>query len=185
MPNPSQPITPTTGGIPSAPDYRDGIASASLESAALPDVNLPNVYDDWDVDKLAVMDQNKVPACVSFAWAIMMKLFWYSQTGEVVNFSPRFLDILSDEDWIPIDGGRVPRTVSKIAAKYGCCTTAMLPNDTDRLSIDAYRDKSVITEAMMAEAARYKIPGYVRVRDDSVEDMRRAMLTYGAISALM
>jgi hypothetical protein len=53
-----------------------------------------------------------------------MKLWRFQKTGELVDFSPRFLDILSDEPGIPLDGGRRPRTVAKVSVTYGCATTS-------------------------------------------------------------
>lgn len=172
---------PTTGAIASAPDYRDAIASASVLAGDMP---LPSVFEA-DLSRFPVLDQNKIPACVGHTFAILMMQYWYKKTGKVVHFSPRFLDILSNEDWIPLDGGRVPRTVAKIAAKYGCCTVDMLPNNTAGLSLSAYRSKNAITDAMMKQAAQFKIGGYVRVANDSISDYRRAIYSYGAIASLM
>lgn len=175
--------TPTTGAILSAPDYRDGIASASVLGAAVAQP-LPSTFES-DLTKFPVLDQNKIPACVGHSFALLMQIYWYKKTGKIVRFSPRFLDILSSEDWIPLDGGRVPRTVAKIAAKYGCCTVDMLPNNTDGLSLAAYRSKSAITDAMRNQAAQFKVGGYVRIENERVNDYRYAIQTYGAIASLM
>lgn len=173
---------PTTGAIPSEPDYRDGLAGASVSIEAGAS-SLPAELIT-DIKALAVLDQNKDPACVSHAWALVMKYYWWKETGQIIDFSPRYLDIMSNEDWIPADGGRVPRTVAKVSAKHGCCTTALLPNDTEGIPLSQYRDRDVLTNEMHAEAAKYKIPGYVRISDNSVADFRNAIAQYGLVSGL-
>lgn len=167
------------GAVQSEPDYRDALASVSFgEAAPVLPVSL-----DTDLNQLGpVMMQGTTPSCVSHAWAMLMKLWWFRQTGEVVDFSPRFLDILSAESDIPLDGGRRPRTVAKIAVQYGCCTTTTLPNNVN-LSLTEYRSKSAISQEAIAEAAKYRIPGYVRVPADS-QSIRQGILMYGALSGL-
>lgn len=172
-----------TGAIPSVADYRDGLAGASISAIEAGAISLPAQFKT-DIEHLAVLDQNKVPACVGHAWAILMKHYWWKQTGKLVDFSPRFLDILSNQPWLGPEDGRYPRDVAKISAKFGCCTTAMLPNDTEGLTIVQYRDKNVITPAMMEEAAQYKIPGYVRVGDNTILDFRTAVMQFGLVSGL-
>lgn len=166
------------GAIVSPPDYRDYLASSMV--AAAPAFTLPESLET----KLGpVMDQSKIPSCVSHSVVEVMKLYWFKKTGEWIDFSPRFLDILSAEDWIPLDGGRVPRTVFRLAKDVGCCTTALLPNDTEGLSIAEYRNPAVITQAMRDEAKKYKIPGYVRISVD-FEKLRQGLYFYGAVSLL-
>ncbi len=105
----------TQGAIPSPIDYRDTIALAS----AMPQqpISIPPMLD---TQLGPVMMQAKIPACVSFDIVDMMKLYWFRKTGKWVDFSPRFLDILSNEPDIPLDGGRRPRTVLKVAVSKGC-----------------------------------------------------------------
>jgi len=176
---------PMTGALLSEPDYRDRMA-ASLVYDSLTDAfaagELPQAFKT-DIDNLGVLSQQQTPSCVSHAWVLVMKYYWWKKTGELVDFSPRFLDILSDQPWIPRDGGRVPRDVCKISAKIGCCTTKLLPNDTS-LSIAAYRNPVVITQEMRDEAAKYRIPGYIRVPDDSVSDFRKIIIRLGLVSGL-
>lgn len=175
-------ITPLIGGaLRSQTDYRDGIVAASIPGLT-PPITLPPTYQT-DFSRFPVLMQAQEPACVSHAWAELMKLWWFRTHGEVVDFSPRFLDILSSEPDIQLDGGRRPRTVAKISAIYGCATTATVPNDTT-LPITEYRYPSVITTEAKAEAAKYKIPGYLRVPLDLMSLRAHAML-YGAVSTLM
>jgi len=174
-----------TGGIPSPTDYRDLLAARTVFDelvAAAP--TLPESFKT-EIDNLGeVLDQNKINACVSHAWVLVMKYWWWKKTGELVDFSPRFLDILSSETWIPVDGGRVPRTVCKMSALYGCCTTKLLPNDTAGLTHAQYRNKNVLTQEMYLEAKKYRIPGYVRVPDDRESDFRTAVYQFGLVSGL-
>ncbi len=175
----------STGAIISQPDYRDQLAArAVFDAIAAAGPTLPASFTT-DLSKLGdLLDQNKIPACVSHAWALVMKYWWWKKTGELVDFSPRFLDILSAESFIPIDGGRIPRTVCKVSVRYGCCTTKLLPNNTDTLTIGQYRDKSVITQAMYDEAKKYRTPGYIRIPDDMVSDFRTAVYQFGLVSGL-
>lgn len=167
-----------TGAITSPHDYRDEIAASAVIGPSL-GFQLPLTLD---TTLGPVMDQNKIPACVSHSAVDVLKLYWFKKTGKWIDFSPRFLDVLSAEPWIPLDGGRVPRTVFKLMASVGCCTTALLPNDTN-LSLSDYRNPAVITQAMRDEAAQYKIPGFIRVAAD-FNSVRQALYFYGAISML-
>lgn len=167
-----------TGAIPSPVDYRDGIAAAIAGQAPV----LPPSFDT-DMAALGVMNQQKTPACVSHAWALIMKLYWYQKTGKIVDFSPRFLHILSNDFNAGPEDGRYPRTVARISVKLGCCTTATMPNDTN-LDNAAYQSRGAITQAMLDEAAQYRLPGYVRIPDLSSSDFRNGVFLYGAISGL-
>lgn len=166
-----------TGGIISPPDYRDYIASASI--LPVTSVQLPPTLN---TQLGSVLMQGKIPACVSHSISLVLSLWWFRKTGVWVDFSPRFLDILSDEVDIPFDGGRRPRTVLKVALNQGCCTTKTLPNDVT-LSIEQYRDVNAITSEAYQEALQYKIPGFINVQLD-FQSMRTAMYLYGAVSTL-
>ncbi|MBV9825175.1 MAG: peptidoglycan-binding protein [Alphaproteobacteria bacterium] len=168
------------GALESTIDYRDGIATVSAPT--VPPTTLPASYQT-DFSPFGVYNQVNEPSCVSHAWAELMKLWWYREHGEIVNFSPRFLDILSAEPDIPLNGGRRPRTVAKISATFGCARTATVPNDTS-LPIAQYRDPSVITPAAKAEALKYRIPGYLAAPLD-LKGLRTYTQLYGAVSVLM
>ena len=180
-------VVPNMGAIPSIPDYRDGVAASAVYKELAAQIEAGDLPDSFktDLSKLGeVLDQNKVPACVSHAWVIVMKYWWWKKTGELVDFSPRFLDIMSNQPWLGPEDGRYPRDVCRVSAKLGCATTAILPNDTEGLTIAQYRDKSVITDAVLADAAKYKIPGYIRIPDNSISDFRRAIKQLGLVSGL-
>ena len=178
---------PNTGAIPSPDDYRDRMAAQSVYDKMSADLAAGTLPYQFETDIAALgeaLDQNKTSACVSHAWALVMKYWWWKKTGELVDFSPRYLHIMSRQDWIPVDGGRVPRDVCKVSAKNGCCTTRLLPNDTENLTHAEYGNPAVLTAEMHAEAAKYKIPGYIRIPDNSVSDFRRAIQQLGLVSGL-
>lgn len=166
--------TPALGGLSSPIDYRDNYARAIVPSVSLPASMHTNLG--------SVLMQDQTPSCVSHSVVKLIALWWFREHGEWVDFSPRFLDILSAEPQIPLDGGRVPRTVLRIAANYGCATTATLSNNT-LLPIAQYRDKSAITAAAYAEAQKYKIPGYINVALDMIST-RTGIYLYGALTTL-
>ncbi len=169
-----------TGALVSPHDYRDGYA-ASAVATTISQISLPPSYKT----QLATpMMQALEPACVSHSVADNLKLYWFRKTGKWIDFSPRFLDILVKrfDGQDRATGGTYPRMVFKLAVQYGCATTATLPNDTS-LPVLEYRDDSKLTEAVFAEAAQYKIPGYVSVPLD-FQGTRQSIYLYGAISTL-
>ena len=120
----------------------------------LPD-NFSVANDDfWS--KVTPFNQRNIPACVAHTTATMMQHAWYKKTGKIINFSPRFLDIISWTDDLSINDGRHPDSVMDLAVRVGCCTEDLLLNDTT-LPIEKYRDKSLITDAMYKEAKKYKL----------------------------
>ena len=172
--------TPGLGALHSEPDYRDGIAAAGAMQA-FASIQLLPTYDT-DLTKLGeVMMQGQQPACVSYAWVMVMKLYWYIKTGKVVDFEPRFLHILSRGN-LAVTDGRYPRTVAKVSVQYGCCTKATLNGDVT-MSMADYCDPNAISAAAYAEAKQYALPGYMRVPLNQMT-MRSAVQLYGAISAL-
>ena len=175
---------PNPGAIPSAPDYRANIVAAALAAiSATPTPTLP-VALATDLTKLgAPLNQMQTPSCVSHSIAMLMRLWWYLKTGQIVLFSPRYLHIRSGlvAGAGPNDG-RDPISVMKIAMQYGCATEATCPNDTT-LSPADYLNLA-ITPAMDAEAAAYKIPGYAPITPTQF-GIRQAIAKYGAVSLLM
>lgn len=173
-------MQPSLGALHSEPDYRDGIAAAAAIEA-FSGIQLLPTYDT-DLTKLGeVMMQGQQPACVSYAWAMVMKWYWFVKTGKVIDFEPRFLHILS-RGTLGVDDGRVPRTVAKVSVQYGCCTKASLSGDVTMSSTD-YCATSAISPEAYAEAKQYALPGYMRV-PLSQTAMRGAVQLYGAISGL-
>lgn len=171
--------TENFGAVPSPFDYRDEYASAAaIAAATAAPVSI-------DLTKLPVLMQGQRPACVAHAAATLMMAYHYLKTGEIVRFSPRFIDAyMKTFDGLGPDGsGAYPRFSFKTLAKVGCATEAMLPNDVS-LSDEAYRDPSILTDAVMLEAARYKIPGYVSIKLDG-DSARHGMSAFGPLSILL
>ena len=171
----------STGALISLPDYRDKYATASAVPALASQIQLPASHK---TPLAPPMMQALEPACVSHSVADNLKLYWFRKTGKWIDFSPRFLDTLAKrfDGQDRATGGTYPRLVFKLAVEYGCATTATLPNDTS-LPVLQYRDDSLLTPEVFAEAAQYKIPGYVAVPLD-FQRTRQAIYLYGAISTL-
>ena len=108
------------------------------------------------MEKVVRFDQRDIPACVAHATALLMQIEWYRRTGKIIRFSPRFLDILSWTEGLPLEAGRDPDVVMELALRVGCCTDDFLPNDTT-LSVEKYRDRSMITEEMKKQANKYRL----------------------------
>lgn len=172
-----------TGANLSPTDYRDKIAAAAVAAAPAPAprFTLPPGYS---TDLAAPMMQALQPACVSHSVIEVFKLFWFREHGVWVDFSPRFLDILCKrfDGQDRITGGTYPRLAFKLLATYGCATTATLLNDTS-LPVSIYRQDSMLTDEVMADAAKHKSPGYVSVPVEFYAT-RQAIDLYGAISSL-
>ncbi len=174
--------TPVLGGLPSPFDYRDEYAAAAALAAA---EAAPEGPISIDLSKVPVLMQSKRPACVAHAAATLMMLYWYHRTGTIVRFSPRFIDAwMKTQDGLPLTGtGAYPRLSMRCLAKVGCATEDVLPNDVT-LSDAAYRSAQILTPEVMANAAQYRIPGYVSVATD-LQSTRRFMRAFGPLSMLM
>ena len=174
-------LTVNTGALISPHDYRDAYATAAAAVPLGAQIQLPASYK---APLAAPMMQALEPACVSHSVADNLKLYWFRKTGKMIDFSPRFLDILAKrfDGQDRATGGTYPRLVFKLAVLYGCATTATLPNDTS-LPVLEYRDDSKLTPEVFAEALQYKIPGYVSVPLD-FQTTRQAIYLYGATSTL-
>lgn len=176
---------PGTGYLPSARDYRDEIV-ANAVAAAAPKIVLRDTLNTDLLPLGPVENQKQQLACVSNSVGLDIKRYYWRRNGTVPNLSYRFLDIMAKR----FDGlggpttrnttGTYGRTVLKIAAQYGCATTDTIPNDTD-LSIADYRNDDLITPAVLADAAKHKIPGFIRVPNDFYA-MRAAMQVHELIS---
>lgn len=120
--------------------------------------SIPNWSEVWQdvMPRLTRFNQRHIPACVAHTTVTTMQIEWYRRTGKIINFSPRFLDILSWTDNLGVNDGRDPSVVMDIATRIGCCTENLLPNDTT-LPIEQYRDKSLITKDMIIEANKYRM----------------------------
>src|SRR3989338_4691506 len=77
-----------------------------------------------------VFNQRNIPAWVAHSVVVLMQQHWYGKTGKVINFSPRFLDIISWTSNLGLNDGRDGMLVMELACNIGCCTEDLLTNDT-------------------------------------------------------
>ena len=175
------------GALKSIDDYRSHIVAMELAKQGTLITQQQNALVT-DFQKLGILNQLSEPACVSHSIVYLIKLYFFVKTGKIIDFSPRFLDLISGLKQyngyydFKLTDGRDPLTVLKMALKYGCATTATIPNDTS-LSIAEYRNPAILTQAVFNEAAQYKIPGFTTIAL-SQESVRNAVRTYGASSLL-
>lgn len=169
-------------GIVRSPfDYRDAIASAAM-AETLASMTLPA---SLHTDLGSVLDQNIEPACASHMAVELLRLHWFKKTGDWIDFSPRFIDTLAKrfDGQDRATGGTYLRLCFQLMVQYGCATTATLPNDTSLPTLQ-YRDDTLLTPAVFAEALNYTIPGYFAVPMDK-QSTRATLTLYGAIGAAM
>lgn len=170
----------STGALPSPLDYRDEYAASGIAATLSGVTLLPALHNNVGPTLMQALE----PACTSFMAVEILKLWWFTKTGEWVDFSPRFLDTLAKrfDGQDRATGGTFGRLVMHLLAVYGCATTATLPNDTS-LPVLLYRQDSLLTPAVFAEAAKFKIPGYFQVPKDK-QSTRAAIQLYGAVGML-
>ena len=170
-------IKQSLGAIASPYDYRDEVAAASAV-AELAKITVPASYQ---TDLGGDLNQNIEPACASHDVVYALRLYWHKKTGVWVDFSPRFLDTLAKrfDGQDRATGGTYIKLLMKLVVQYGCCTTAMLPNDTSLPTLQ-YRNDALLTPAVIAEAAKYKVPGYYAVPTD-LQSTRAAIYLHGAV----
>ena len=174
-------ITPALGAIPSPFDYRDELASVSM-AETLSSITLPAVFH---TDLGPVLNQGIEPACAAHDVVYLLKLYWFKKTGQWIDFSPRFLDTLAKrfDGQDRATGGTYIKLLMQLIVKYGCCTTATLPNDTTLPTLQ-YRNDTLLTPAVFAEAAKYTVPGYFAVPKDE-QSTRASIYLYGAFGSGM
>lgn len=167
-----------TGVVQSKPDYRDYPYNVGTAEATAPEV-MPAQYET-DISMLPILMQAQTPSCVSHAIVNCMKLYWYKKTGKLIDFSPRFLHVYTyASSGQPLTGGRDPRAVMLAATNIGCCTEALLPNDTS-LDLATYTQVA-ITQAMLDEAKQWRIPGFAVVPKDDYS-IQHAIYHYGMVA---
>lgn len=169
------------GGLQSPFDNRD----IKLAKVGVPEA-VPEDYENEAIHRWGVWNQRKIGSCVGHAFAKAAQWYWYQKTGEVIEFSARFLyAIAKSKDGWP-DEGTYPRLVAKILTEYGCATEATCPNDSF-LSHEEYvynRKIENIPQEAFIEAAKYKIPGYAFVPVDEYS-IKQAISNFGFVSVLV
>lgn len=173
---------PNPGGHASKKDYRSEIVFAAMADSSAQSPSLPiELFTDFQKLGGAMM-QSQTPSCVSHAMAQLTKLWWYAKTGNIVDFSPRFLHVLSAYSGAGPNDGRDPVTVAKVSQGIGCATSATCPNDVTLSNYD-YCNPNSVTQVARDEAAQYRIPGFVQIPVNQ-NAVRQAIQRYGAVSIL-
>lgn len=133
------------------PDNRDKVVR-------LPNsVILPSRVDlsEWEPP---VTDQGQEGSCTAHAGVRMLSWLYKKIYGESYIFSPQFLyraERICEGD-VNEDGGAQSRTLMAVLNEVGCCLESTFPYSDDGW-------KQPTTEAMLAEAHKYKIGAYHRV----------------------
>ncbi len=169
------------GAIESPPDYRSDIASATFQVYSAPSA-LPS-FEYANMARYPVLMQALEPACVSNWLALAMQDYWFRKTGNIINFSPRFLDaLMKTYDGLGMNDGAYPIVALKAAVKYGCATTDDCPNDTS-LPVAEYRDPAVLTPQARQNALQWRIPGFIKVSTD-IDSIRAHIAAFGVVGTL-
>lgn len=169
------------GGLQSPYDYR--MVPAGLIATGIP---LPASFKN-DISPFPIWNQKKIGSCVGHALAKHMQIYWYRKTGQLVDFSPRWLYAMAKcvDEW---EGeGTYPATMAKIMKDYGCATEATVPNNSD-LTHENYvyqRKMENIPKAAFKEAEKYKIPGYAFVDMKNTEEVKRVLYENGPFAGLL
>ncbi len=169
------------GALKSPEDYRK-VQYGDIAQA----ISLPKQYAT-DLSAYKIWHQRKIGACTGHALAKAMQVYWKNKTGEVVEFSPRFLYAIAKCTDGIADEGTYPSLVAKILTTYGCATQATCPNDT-KLTHEAYvydRKIANIPKEALEEAKKYKAGGYAFVDAHDIDLVRQAIYTNGGVAILM
>lgn len=124
--------------------------------------------------------------CVGHAFAFALTTYWYEKTGKVILFSPRFIYAIAKcLDGFPGEG-TYPSKLAKWLVQYGCCTLAVMPNDSDLVHEEYVfnRDINAIPKKAFENALQYRPEGYAFVNVKDQEELRRAILNHGAVCLL-
>lgn len=174
----SEVFTRGTGSLTTTDvDYRDGYVSAIQ-----PKVVTPDSFDGLGntLRALRTFDQWWQPMCVLHAISGLLEAYIFKATGKIVKLSPRLgAKIAKMLDGIPNTEGTYPRIGALVMLKFGTCTEEVLPNDTG-LSKDKYINFE-ITQEMLDDAKKYKIPGFAFVNKE-IEAIKNAIFINGAVT---
>jgi hypothetical protein len=169
------------GAIDSPFDNRD-ISSASV----IPPEVLPTTWENQEIHTFPIWYQRSIGACVGHSLAKCAQNYWFKKTGQVINFSSRFLYAMAKCQDGFAGEGTYPRLVAKILTDYGCATEATCPNDTT-LSHETYvyqRQIENIPSYVFDEAKKYKVGGFAFVPLTEYE-IKKAIYHTGAVSVLV
>ena len=151
-----------TGYLPAPDDERDWSLSALNISSGIPTAASQETFVS------RIDNQLSKPWCVAFGVCNAVE-FEMKRMGLPVpegGFSKAWLYAMcKQQDGIPGQDGTYIRTALGIAKNYGLCPDSLCPT-SDYLNKDSL---PVLTPAMAAEAAKYKITGYARLQTGEIK----------------
>lgn len=144
-----------TGAIASKKDKRD-IVDTTLSGPILDNYNY-----DTQIDIIETEYQKKIGICTSYLKSYVEYLY-YLKTGKYTRLSAGFLYLVTKRfiDQNRQEGSQL-RSVLKAITKFGVCTEAVFPTNTD-LTHDQFLDQA-IPQAAFNDALNYRIGGYVSI----------------------
>lgn len=158
-------------------DSRD-ILQIGVRVSEVTDPTIP-ILDTVTRD-MAILNQGQYGTCPNYDVVRQMKRYWFFKNGVEPDFSARFLVIMSKMiDGLPNTQGTQPRFPMNIAVNVGCCTTALLPDNTT-LPWSEYSNPKYLTPAVLAEAAKWKMPAYATFNAD-ILSLRLALTSCKAV----
>ena len=161
----------TQGYIPSPDDVRDFNISCCIPL----DLNIASDSKfSWiDYDR-KIGDQKNFGSCVAWA-ASSIKHIHEKFEGDLPNpngFSPLYAYTLAKKyDSIPFQEGTYPRTMLSILLNYGILPEDDLPYDL----LQSPFGFPNITNEMIEKARQYRITGYARITDLSINNIKKAL----------
>lgn len=170
---------------PSPRDYRDvPLAAVGPEEDSAYAASLPDSYF-VDLKDIPVWYQRKIGSCVGHTGAKYKQVLDKKETGEVIDYSPRFLYALAKaRDGFPGEG-TYPRLVAKILKDIGCATEATVPNDST-LTHEEYvygRDESKVPGKDEAEPGQIGGYAFPNVKDPT--SLKKGITEFSGAMLLM
>lgn len=168
-----------TGAIESIKDNRTIQYNVLPQAQAV--INIPENYET-DITMLPVENQGPIGACVAYALAKIIQYKEYKESGNLIPMSARFIYTIARaiSGWTgQVGQGLMPLFGVKAVANGTWDTQAM---DDTSLPHSEY-EKMTISEAMKAEAYKYRIKGYAQITD--VVTLQKAIMNEGLVAISM
>ena len=132
-----------------------------------------------DISHVIVENQQKIPACGAHAGSYLKDI------QDVTRTSPEYLwKRIKQIDNYPPERGTDMLSILKTLQTRGVCGASLLPNNTS-LDLATYTDPSTITMPMDADAQDHRIDTYAFQFNPTMDDIKRAIYTHGAVIALL
>lgn len=167
-----------TGGKKSPLDLRD--ITTSQVGLAMP---YPESYFT-DISMLPVQYQGKKPSCVAYSGALIKQWLDYKETGEIRDYSKRFLYALAKKnDQIPEIDGTYPRVAWDQLRKIGICDGSFVEDDIT-LERNEYQTPE-ISQGALDNAEPRQIKSYVAVNPINFDSLKSEIYSNGLVAVLM